>query len=81
MDKVANWNGMTKTHGFQVEVYRDAKTGVFVAQLKTSSPALMPQHIPGSPTPMMEFDDPEEFRHEELAQLREITKDRITSGL
>lgn len=77
MEKVANWNGMTQTHGFQVEVYRDAKAGVFVAQIQTSSPPLVPQHIPGTPTPMMEFDDPEELKHEDLSQLRELAKQRI----
>lgn len=79
MDKVAMWNGMTQTHGFLVEVYRDARAGVFVAQIQTSSPALIPQYIPGTPTPMMEFDDREELRSDDLNQLRELTKTRISS--
>ncbi len=79
MDKVTVWRGMTQTHGFQVEVYRETKAGGFVAKIQTSSPALMPQHIPGTRTPTMEFDDPEELRHEELNQLRELTKQQITS--
>lgn len=79
MDKVTSWNGMTQSHGFQVEVYRDTKAKDFVAEIHTSSPALTPQHIPGSPTLMMKFDDPEEVRHEELDKLREITKQTITN--
>jgi hypothetical protein len=78
MEKVAIWTGMTQTHGFLVEVYRDAKAGGFVAQIRTSSPALIPQYIPGTPTPMMEFDDPEELRSEELIQRGELTKNRIS---
>ena len=70
---------MTQTHGFQVEVYRDTKVGGFVAKIRTSSPSLMPQRIPGTPTPIMEFDDPEELRLEELNQLRKLTKQRIAS--
>jgi len=27
MEKVVMWSGMTQTHGFLVEVYRDAKAG------------------------------------------------------
>ncbi len=72
------WSGMTQTHGFLVEVFRDAKAEVFVAKIQTSSPALIRQYIPGTPTPMMEFDDPEELRSEELIQLRELTKNRIS---
>ncbi len=79
MDKVTVWRGMTQTHGFQVEVYRETKAGGFVAKIQTSSPALMPQRIPGTRTPTMEFDDPEELRHEELNQLRELTDQRIAS--
>ena len=79
MDKVAEWNGMTQSHGFCVEVYRDGKAGLFVAQIRTSSPALMPQYIPRTPITMMDFDDPEELRDEELNQLRELTKQRIAS--
>jgi hypothetical protein len=78
MDKVTNWNGMTQSHGFDVEVSCDAKTGMFVAQLQTSSPPLMSQHIPGASTPMMEFDDLEEIKHKDLDQLRELTKKQIT---
>ena len=79
MEKVANWNGKTQSHGFNVDVSRDRKTGIFVAQLHTYSPPLMQQHVPGAPTPMMEFDDPEEIKHKDLAQLRELTKKQITS--
>ena len=79
MDKIAAWRGMTESHGFRVEVYRDATVGVFVAQIQTSSPALIPQHIPGTPISMMEFDDPEELKHKELNHLREIAKQRIAS--
>ena len=79
MDKVTNWNGMTQSHGFDVQVSRDTETGMFVAQLHTSSPPLVPQHIPGSPTPMMGFDDPAEIKHKDLDQLRELTKKQITS--
>ena len=79
MDKMAQWYGMTHTHGCQVKVYRDTKTRGFVAQIQTSSPALMPQHTPGTLMPMMEYDDPEEIGNEELDELREMTKQRITS--
>ena len=79
MGKVANWNGRTQSHGFNVDVSRDRKTGMFVAQLHTSSPPLMQQHSPGARPPMMKFDEPEEIKHEDLDQLRELTKNRITS--
>jgi hypothetical protein len=78
MEKVADWNGMTQSHGFNVEVFRDAKSGTFIARLHTSSPPLMPQHIPGAPTPMMKFDDPEEIKHKDFDQVRELTKIQIT---
>ena len=78
MDKVADWNGMTQSHGFNVEVFRDPKTGMFVAQLHTYSPPLMPQHIPGASTPVLNFDDPEEIKHEDFDQVRELAKKQIT---
>jgi hypothetical protein len=56
MDKVAEWNGMTQSHGFCVEVYRDGEARLFVAQIRTSSPALIPQYIPGTPITMMNFE-------------------------
>ena len=79
MEKVAEWNGMTASHGFDVEVFHDAKTGMFIAQLDTYSPPLLSQHIPGRPVPMMQHDDREEIKHEDLAQLRELTKKQIAS--
>lgn len=77
MEKVADWNGMTQSHGFDVEVFHDTTSGTFVARLHTSSPPLMPQHVPGAPTLMMEFDDPEEIKHEDFDQVRELTKKQI----
>jgi len=79
MNKVAEWNGMTQTHGFCVDVYRDVQAGIFVAQIRASSPALIPRYIPGTPLTMMDFDDPEEIKDEELEHLRELTKQRIAS--
>lgn len=79
MDKVAEWNGMTESHGFCVEVYRDSDARLFVAQIRTSSPALVPQYIPGTPITMMNFDPLEEIKDEELDHLRELTKQRIVA--
>jgi hypothetical protein len=78
MEKVADWNGMTQSHGFSVEVFHDATSRMFIARIHTSSPPLMPQHIPGSPTPMMKFDDLEEIKNEGFEQVRELTKKLIT---
>jgi hypothetical protein len=78
MDKIAEWQGMTQTHGFHVDVFLDSAATGFVARIQTYSPGLVPQHVPGMPTQMMAFDDPEELRHEELDELREHTKQRIT---
>lgn len=78
MDKVLNWNGMTQSHGFQIEVFRDTNIKDFVAKIQTSSPALMPPKVPGKPIPVMKFDAPEEIRHEDLNRLRELTKKSIT---
>lgn len=79
MDKVAEWSGMTQSHGFCVEVYRDGEARLFVAQVRTSSPTLIPQYIPGSPITMMNFDLLEEIKDEELDHLRELTKQRIVT--
>ena len=79
MNKIATWNGMTQSHGFFIDVFRDTATGGFVAQIHTSSPALVPQHVPGTPIQMMDFDEQDEMRHEELDQLGELTKQRIIS--
>lgn len=79
MKKVTEWSGMTQTHGFSVHVYRDAKNETFIAQIQTSSPALLPQHIPGKPTSTMDFDAPEVLRHKELDQLYELTKQQIVN--
>lgn len=78
MEKVADWNGMTQSHGFTVEVFYDTKSGMFIARLNTSSPPLMPQHIPGAPPPMMKFDAPEEIKHKDFDQVRELTKKQIS---
>ena len=79
MKKVAEWIGMTQTHGFSVQVYRDATNETFIAQVQTSSPALVPQHIPGTPTPTMDFGAPEVLKHKELDQLCELTKQQIAN--
>jgi hypothetical protein len=46
MEKVADWNGVTQSHGFSVEGFHDATSKMFTALIHTSSPSLMPQHIP-----------------------------------
>ena len=79
MDKVAVYHGISQSHGFNVDIFRDSAAGVFVAQLQTYTPALIPQHIPGTPIPMMEFEEPEELRHENLNTLLDLTKQQITS--
>jgi hypothetical protein len=79
MDKVAEWNGVTQSHGFCVEVYRDGEARLFVAQIRTSSPALIPQYIPGTPITTMTFDPLEEIKDEELDHLRELTKQRLVT--
>jgi hypothetical protein len=74
VEKVADWNGMTRSHDFSVEVFHEATSRMFIALIHISSPSLMPEHIPGSPTPMMKFDDLEEIKNEDFDQLRELTK-------
>lgn len=79
MNKVVTWDGMTKTHGFHIDVFRDSEGEGFVAQIQTYSPPLVPQKVPGTPIQMMNFDDQVELRHKNLDQLRELTKQLIIS--
>lgn len=76
MDKIATWDGSTNSHGFNLDVLRD-KTGEFVAQIQTSSPAFAQVLAPGASTPMMEFDEPEELRDRDRGALRERTRRRL----
>lgn len=80
MEKSAHWNGRTKSHGFEIDVVHDPKTGEYVARIQTSSPALVPQIVPRAPTPVMQFDEPLEVRHPDLGGLREITKKRYPTA-
>lgn len=78
MDKVEEWTGSSRTHGFSVMVYRDAAAGMFVAKIHTYSGPEWTQYIPGDLS-MQKDDDPEELTHKDLSTLRELTKQRIAS--
>lgn len=79
MDKFTGWQGMTQTHGFSVDVFHDSAAGMFIAQLNIYSPPLMQRIVPGVPTEVIQFDEPETLKHGSLDELRERTKQRIAA--
>jgi len=77
MQKITDWNGMTHSHGFAVNVFQDADSDEYIAKIETYIPPLVPVHIPGKKTPMMEFDEQEEIRATSIDELRDATKQNI----
>ena len=57
-ERVARWEGMTRSHGFAVKVFGDREQGLFTAQVELRSPALAPVIRGGEKTPTMQVDDP-----------------------
>ena len=49
----------------------------YIAKIETYKPPLVPVHIPGKKTPMMEFDEQEEIRATSIDELRDATKQNI----
>lgn len=72
------WKGVTQTHGFNVDVFRDDQTDEFLARIFTYSPPDWAQHFPGNES-WMTNDEPEELRNKDLDQLRELIKRQITA--
>lgn len=76
--KIAVWNGMTLSHGFVVDVFKDGEQGLFSAKITASSPALFRALAPGEKPPMMSFEDPIKVRSDDLDVLRALVRKAIS---
>lgn len=77
-EKIARWQGMTRSHGFTVEVFGDREQGLFTAHVEASTPALAPAIRPGQPTPTMKLEEPAKIRGDDFDTVKALTRKFIT---
>ncbi len=78
-EKVARWEGMTGSHGFNVKVFGNREQGLFSAHIEATSPALAPVIRGGEKTPMMHLEDPAKIIDiDDFDTLKAFTRKHIT---
>jgi hypothetical protein len=78
-ERIARWEGMTRSHSFRVQVFGDREQGLFSAHIEASSPALAPVVRPGQPTPEMKLADPTKIvRVDTFDTLKGLTRIHVT---
>jgi hypothetical protein len=79
-EKVARWEGITRSHAFSVQVFGDREQGLFSARIEAHSPPLAQVVRPGQQAPTMEFAEPTKIdRIDDFDTLKALTRKHITS--